>query len=65
MVETAEERQPDVKPPSPTVKLTLRIPRSWNEALTEAATTQGLTVSALIRLVLGGFLRNRLGGAGA
>lgn len=42
------------------VALRVKIPRPWRDALHEAASTQGLTVSALVRLILGGFLRNRL-----
>lgn len=47
------------------VPLKFLVPPAWKIALAEAATTQGLSVGALCRLVLGGFLRNRLNGSGA
>jgi hypothetical protein len=36
------------------------IPISWWEALQDAAENQGLAVAQLVRMILRGFLRNRL-----
>lgn len=48
-----------------THRLVCDIPESWWLALNEAAEVQGLKVAQLVRMILGGFLRNRLNGGRA
>lgn len=44
------------------VTLHVLIPRSWRDALAEAAGAHGISMAALCRLVLRGFLRERYNG---
>lgn len=62
---TPAAHRDDAKAEPPMVKLTFLVPRSWREALNDAASAQGLTAASLLRLILGGFLRNRLPATGA
>jgi hypothetical protein len=41
-------------------ELRIRIPESWAVALEDSAVRQGVSVSALVRLILGPFVRERL-----
>lgn len=41
------------------MELRTKVPRSWREALQEAADSQAISVSDLMRLILRSFLRGR------
>lgn len=64
MVKAADQPPDAPVPGKDWVALRVWVPRDWRDSLAESAGTQGISMSALIRIVLRGYLRERYNGEG-
>jgi len=63
VADTPELPQDSADPVSGAVKVTFLVPRSWRDALAEAAGSQSISMADLLRLLIRQYLRGRYTGA--